>query len=241
MAKATNNTGKPKKIKKAKGEGQIAQIIQVFKMTVKFDRKNLWILLAAFFLPLIAGVLAGVLLDGGWLGIVLWSLTGLMAGLLITMILLGNRAQNAAYRQLEGQEGAVGAVMKNLRGKWQASEMPVAVSPRTRDAIYRAIGKPGVVLVVDGQASRMTKLISDEERKVLRVVPNIPVEVIVVGDGEDKVRLYKLPKTLKHLPKRLGKHEIRAVYKRLASLTPNSPVSIPKGIDPFKVRPQRPR
>lgn len=241
MAKADKENKKAKKLKKPKGQGQIAQIWQVMKMTVKFERVNLFYLLSSFFIPLIAGVLLAVFTDSGWIGIILWSLAGLMTGVMVSLIVLGRRAENAAFRQMEGQEGAVGAAVKNLRKSWRGAEMPIAVNPRTRDAVYRAVGKPGVILFVEGDASRIQKLIKDESRKVTRVIPNVTLEVIEVGDGEGKVRLHKLAKTINKMPKSMGKHEVITVHNRLESLTPASPIAIPKGIDPFKVRAQRPR
>lgn len=243
MAKAdkASDKVKKKKQKKAKGEGQIAQIIQVFKMTIKYDRKNLFIILAAFLLPVIAGVLFPIITSSNWIGYILWILAGVMTGVLLGLIVMGRRAENAAFKQMEGQEGAVGAAIKNLRKSWQGNEMPVAVNPKSRDAVYRAVGKPGVFLLVESRSSRISRLVNEEKRRVQRVIPNMHVEVVEVGQGEGQVRLHRVSKYLNKQPKVMGKREVAAVYQRLESLTPETPIAIPKGIDPFKVRPQRPR
>ena len=75
--------------------------------------------------------------------------------MLLALIILGRRAETAAYSQIEGQPGAVGAVLRSsLRSSWRGSEMPVAVNGKTQDAVYRAVGRGGVVLISEGPQSR---------------------------------------------------------------------------------------
>ena len=104
-------------------------------------------MLLALLLPVAAGVLAGLFLSAGnVLALVLYIVVGLMLGVLLLLIVLGRKAERAAYSQIEGQPGAVGAVMKSgLRRSWRAAEMPVAVQGRSQAAVYRAVGKGGVV------------------------------------------------------------------------------------------------
>jgi hypothetical protein len=226
-----------------KEPGRFKQMWQVFQMTRRTDKSVVWLILAAFLVPIALGILAAVFLAGGnVVGFVLYILTGIMAGLLLALIVLGRRAERAAYSQIAGQPGAVGAVLKNsLRRGWRASEMPVTVSPRTQDAVYRAVGRPGVVLIGEGPKSRTKRMLEDERRNVNRIVPNVPVHLVSVGPDADSVPLHKVPSALKKYKRTLTKAEVLAVSNRLSALSKTSSLPIPKGIDPARMRAQRPR
>ena len=129
--------------------------------------------------------------------------------------------------------GAVGAVLANIRKGWRAAEMPVAVNPRSQDAVYRAIGPAGVVLVGEGTRSRVKVLLEDERRKVSRVAPGAPIEFVYVTNDAEATALPDLSKTLYKMKKSMSRGEISVVAKRLESLGMNIP--IPKGIDPTKL------
>ncbi len=215
---------------------------QVFQMTRRYDSRAIWYLILAFVLPVAASVvLAYFLSRDNVVGIVLYVVSGVMAGILAFLIVLGRRAERAAYGQIEGQPGAVGAVLKSsLRRGWTASEMPVTVSPKTQDAVYRAVGRGGVVLIGEGPRSRTTRLLEDERRKVARVVPNVPVHFVFVGPDADAVPLHRVPGALSKFKRALNKAEIYAVSNRISSLGKNG-LPIPKGVDPMRVRSSRPR
>src|SRR6185312_9311639 len=98
------------------------------------------------------------------------------------MLVLGRRAERAAYSQIAGQPGAVGAVLRSsLKRGWRGSEMPIAVNGKTHDAVYRAVGRGGVVLISEGPKTRTNKMIDEGRRKVSRVLPNVPVTTVRVG------------------------------------------------------------
>jgi hypothetical protein len=115
--------------------------------------------------------------------------------------------------------------------------MPVAVNGKTQDAIYRAVGRGGVALISEGPVSRTKRMLDDEQRKVTRILPNVPVTQISVGDDDGSIALHRLPVALRKTKKALTKPEVLAVSNRLNSLQSSLP--IPKGIDPMKARPQR--
>ena len=62
--------------------------------------------------------------------------------------------------------------------------------------------------------------------------------MIETGRGEGQVELSKVAKTVQKLKKELTKQEVSAVDKRLQALG-SSKLPIPKGVDPFKARPDR--
>lgn len=227
--------------KAAKDPGRMKQMWQVFQMTRRYDSHAQWWMLLGFVGPVVVGVLLAVLLAAGNVFLmVMWIISGVLAGVLVAMIILGRRAERAAYGQISGQPGAVGAVFKSsLPRGWSGSEMPITANGRTQDAIYRAVGKGGVALVAEGPVSRTRRMLDDERRKVKRVLPNVPITVIHVGPDEDSIPLHKLSKELRKVKKSLTKPEVLAVSNRLSSLGNQLP--IPKGVDPYKVRPQRAR
>ncbi|WP_074259143.1 DUF4191 domain-containing protein [Agromyces cerinus] len=225
--------------KAQKEPGRMKQMWQVFQMTRRYDSTAQWLMLLGFLAPVLVGLgLALWLSEGNGFTIALWVVAGVLAGLLIALVILGRRAERAAYSQIEGQPGAVGAVLRSgLRGGWVGNEMPVAVNGKTQDAVYRAVGRGGVALISEGPVSRTKRMLDDEQRKVTRILPNVPVMQISVGDDEGSIALHKLPAALRKTKKALTKPEVLAVSNRLNSLQTSLP--IPKGIDPMKARPQR--
>lgn len=235
MARSSEKSSTPKQ------PGRFKQMWQVFQMTRRYDSSAQWLMLLGFGAPIIIGVALGIWLGAGnGFTIALWIVAGVLAGILIALIILGRLAEKAAYSQIEGQPGAVGAVLRSsLRRGWIGSEMPVAVNGKTQDAIYRAVGRGGVVLIAEGAASRTGRMLDDEKRKIVRILPNVPVTFVHVGREDGDVPLHKLPRSLSRIKNTLSKAEVLAVNNRLSSLGTQLP--IPKGIDPFKVRPQRGR
>lgn len=227
-----------------KEPGRLKQIWQVLQMTRRMDPSVTWWLLLSLIGPILLGVVAAILFSP-WsanpVGFVLVIITGLFTGILVAIIVLGRKAERAAYAQIEGQAGAVGAVLKSgLRRSWVASEMPVHVNPKSQDAVYRAVGRGGIVLFAEGPRSRTQRLLEDERRKVARIVPNVPISFIYVGPDEDSTPLYRIPAELRRLKRSLRKQEVLTVSTRLQSLGKNL-LPIPKGIDPYKMRAARGR
>jgi hypothetical protein len=221
----------------AKEPGRVKQLLDVFAMTRKVDSTVVWWMLLAFLVPLAIGIVLAVL-AGSVFGAILWVLLGVVTGFLAALIVMNRRAERAAYARMEGQQGAVGAVLRaTLRRGWRGSEIPVAVNPRTRDAVYRAVGRPGVVLIAEGPKGRTQRLVDEERRKVTRVAPNVPVSVLRVGTDDGSIRLGQINRNLGRMKGKLTRAEVLAVSNRLESLAGGVPV--PKGMDPTKTRPVR--
>jgi hypothetical protein len=226
--------------KSAKEPGRLKQMYRVFQMTRRNDSTAIWWMLLGFLGPLAVALIAGFLLSSDSpLSFGLWIVTGVLGGILVFLIVLGRRAEKAAYSQIEGQPGAVGAVLKSsLRRGWTASEMPVAVSPKTQDAVYRAVGTGGVVLIGEGPKSRTQKMLDDQRRLVARLVPNVPINFLQVGPDAESVPLHKLAGRMSRFKRKLSKAEIFTINNRLSSMG-NTKLPIPKGVDPMKARAQR--
>jgi len=227
-----------------KEPNRLVQMWQVFQMTRRYDSLVVWYLALAIVAPIAVSIILAVLFasgEGQIVYFVIWIIAGVLGAVLLALIVLGRRAEKAAYSQIAGQPGAVGAVLKSsLRRSWTASEMPVSVSPKTQDAVYRAVGKGGVVLIGEGPRSRTQRMLDDEKKSVARIVPNVPINYIFVGPDADSTPLHKIPTKLATFKSTLRKPEVHAVNNRLNSLGKNG-LPIPKGVDPFKVRSARPR
>lgn len=237
MARSDSTAPKPQK-----EPGRLKQMYQVFQMTRRYDNLAIWYLLLAFLAPTAAGVVLGLVLSGdNVIGLVLYIIAGLLGGVLVFLIVLGRRAEKAAYSQIQGQAGAVGAVLKSsLRRGWTASEMPIVVSPKTQDAVYRAVGRGGVALIGEGPRSRTQHMLDEQRRAVARILPNVPINFVYVGPDAESTPLHKLPGKLNSFKSVLRKPEVIAVSNRLNSLGKNG-LPIPKGMDPLKARAPRPR
>jgi len=224
-----------------KEPGRMRQMWDVFQMTRKYDKQALPLMIGGFLLPVVVGVVLALVLSTGIISEVLWIVAGVLGGVLLATVILGRRAEGAAYSQINGQPGAVGAVLRSsLKRGWRGSEMPVAVNSKTRDAVYRAVGRGGVVLISEGPKSRTARMLDEERRKIARTVPNVTVTTISVGPDADSVPLRKVASTLTKIKPSLTKTEIAAVDNRLSSL--QAPLPIPKGVDPNRVRaPRQPR
>jgi hypothetical protein len=215
----------------------LRQLLRVYKITAKNDPTALWLAISGFLLVLGASFLIGFLVNGlGTLGFWLWIATGVLSAALTFMIVMSRRAERNAYIQIEGQAGAVGAVLDSqIRRSWRASPMPIAVNPKSRDAVYRMIGPAGVVLIGEGPSARVQHMLDDESRRIARSAPGVQIHKVRVAiDGG--VRLYELLKTVYKLKKSLTRSEVSAVANRLDSLAGASALPIPKGIDPMRAR-----
>lgn len=221
---------------KNKQPGRLKQLWNVYKATSKSDPSAAWLAILVLLLVLGVFIAIGFLTNSSdpW-NIGLWSFTGLLTGVLGAMITMTRRAERAAFQQIEGQPGAVGAVLDSaIRKSWRAKSMPVAVDPKSKNAVYRAIGKPGVVLIAEGDSVKVRQMLDDEAKKVARVAPGVAIHKLRVGTDQHGVRLHLLTKALYKLPKALNRAEVTAVVSRLESL--GSGPAIPKGIDPLKFR-----
>ncbi|CEA07857.1 hypothetical protein BN1051_01182 [Arthrobacter saudimassiliensis] len=223
---------KPKE-KKNKEPGRFKQMGDIFRMTRRNDPNLVWIMVGVFLAVVAVGLLIGLLINN-WITMLIIAIP---LGLLGALLVLSRRAERAAFGQLEGRPGAAGASLSVLRRGWIVEEQPVAVNPRSQDAVFRAIGRPGIVLVTEGPATRVRTLVDGERRRLSRIVPNVPVHVIQTGRGENQVPLQQVAKKMKKMDKALTKQEVQAVNKRLAAL--GSKLPIPKGVDPYKARPDR--
>lgn len=236
---------KPKPPKDPNNPGRIAQFMQVWNMTRKNDPSAVWWMILAALAVLLIALLVGV-----WLDMVIYCLIiGIPLALLAATFVLARRAEKAAFGQIEGQPGATSAVLGTLRRGWFFDQEPVAAEASgkvrgMRDLqnaamVFRAVGRPGVVLFSEGPKAAAKRLSETERRKVSRIVGDeVPVHVLRVGRDEDEVPLSQVAKTLKKMDKKITKDEAIVVHKRLKAIGASKP-PLPAGVDPRKARMDR--
>lgn len=217
-----------------RGPGPFAQIKQVFQITREQDPNIALKLIAIALGVLVVFLLLGLLLNN-W---ITWLLIGIPFAILIAFWFLSRRAEKAAFARIEDQPGATGAALSTLRRGWIVEEQPVQIDPRSRDLVFRAVGRPGVVLVTEGPTGRARKLAEKERRRIGPRVRNVPIHIIPAGSREDQVPLNQVAQHMRKLDKKLTKQEVSVVHQRLASMR-SQQLPIPKGVDPMRARPDR--
>ena len=83
----------------------------------------------------------------------------------------------------------------------------------------------------------MKPLLDAERKRLARILPNVTIHVIESGRGEGQVPISQVSKKMTKMKNELTKLEVSTVSKRISSL--GSRLPIPKGIDPYKARPDR--
>ncbi|GAB3599359.1 DUF4191 domain-containing protein [Microbacterium tumbae] len=227
-----------------KRPGFFSQLKSLFRFTRDVYSWLPWAQIAILVGGILIGLVVGYLIPPFqvWT-LILWGITGLMVGILGSLFLMTRLSTSAMYQKIDGMPGASGHVLSTSLGRnWQASDTPVGVNPKTQEAVYRAIGRGGIVVVGEGARGRLTRLVNEERTKAQRVAHGVPVTVLYVGHGEDEVAIADLSKTVKRLPKAIDKTTMAAVIRRIDSVSQSvTSLPIPKGIDPLKARAQRPR
>lgn len=212
--------------------GRLAQIRQTYQMTKKSDPRIGWILLACLLAPIAVMVVVSILIKNWW-----FLPLGITTGLLIAAIVLGRRAERAAYSQIEGQPGAGAAVLNTLGKGWFVT--PAVAVTKNQDIVHRVIGRPGVILVAEGQGSRVANVLRSEKQREARFVPDVTFHEMVMGNEEGQVPLTKLVKTIRKMDKTLTPGQVTEVRHRLEALT-KQPMPMPKGPIPKSTRAVRP-
>jgi Domain of unknown function (DUF4191) len=232
--KGAKAAGKPDGKDAPKKQSRLAQLRTVYAMTRKGDPASLWWMLGGGLAVIAVMVGLGILVGYP----IYFAVLGVPMGVMAALVIMARRAEKVAYGHIVGQPGASLAALQNLRRGWNVEQQPVAVDPRTQDVVFRAVGRPGVVLITEGPVQRVNRLAELEKKRHARVLPNVPVTVIHSGESEGQVELRRLSPTLMKLKPALTKQEVSEVSKRLRALGGAKP-AIPKGIDPTRARPDR--
>ncbi|ORW91467.1 hypothetical protein AWB92_18335 [Mycobacterium sp. IEC1808] len=212
--------------RKAAAKERRGQLWQAFNMQRKEDKRLLPYMIGAFVLIVGAAVAVGIWAGG--LTMITMITFGVLLGALVAFIIFSRRAQRAVYSKAEGQTGAAAWVLDNLRGKWRVT--PGVAATGHFDAVHRVLGRPGVILVGEGSAARVKPLLAQEKKRTARLVGEVPIYDIVVGNGEGEVPLGKLERHLTKLPANITTKQMDTLESRLAALGSRAGAGVmPKG------------
>jgi uncharacterized protein DUF4191 len=211
-----------KAAKRAESKARRKQIWEAFKMQRRDDKA---------LLPLMIGsllVCTAVVFGIGWFFGVQWLVLpiGIAIGLLVAISIFGRRVQRSVYSKAEGQPGAAGWALDNMRGRWRVT---AGVAGTTHlDAVHRVIGRPGIILVAEGAPHRVKSLLAQEKKRTSRVAGTMPIYDVIVGNDEGQVPLKKLQRHLMKLPRNISTKEMDTMEARLAALGTRA-AALPKG------------
>ena len=201
---------------------RLKQIGPAFSFVRRHDKLIIPLLLLTSLVPIAIGV--GVaLVTGDWL---LTMPLAVAVSLLLTLLVFTRRVARATYAEVEGKPGAAAAVLQNMRGNWRIT--PGVAATVQQDVVHRVVGRPGVILLIEGSPTRLKNLIVQEKKRVSRVAPDVPVYDVTVGDGEGEVPLRKLQTHFIKMPRNITPKQINALENRLQALTATRP-PLPKG------------
>ncbi|UDY25050.1 DUF4191 domain-containing protein [Nocardioides sp. Kera G14] len=216
------------------------QIVESYRITKSADPKiALWLLLSFVVGAVIGGGLFWLLPGRGIIGTVFTVVGALLGGILLALIVFGRRAQAAAYSRIEGQPGAAAGALNMLRRGWKTE--PAVAFNKNQDLVHRVVGPPGIVLIGEGTSpARIKQLLADQRRKHERVVVDVPVHELIVGNGEGQVPLPKLTKTVMKLGRNVRGADITDILNRVKALDAvQGKVPLPKGPVPTSMKGQR--
>ncbi|MFW0792820.1 DUF4191 domain-containing protein [Gordonia sp. CPCC 205515] len=213
-----------KKARRAASKERRQQLWQAFQMQRKEDKRLIPYMVGVFLVIVAVFVVLGLIFGAVWMLLPI----GIVLGLLAAFILFGRRVQKSVYTKADGQPGAAGWALSNMRGQWRVKQ---AVAGNSHlDAIHRVIGKPGVILVAEGSPTRVKSLLSQEKKKAARIVGDTPIYEIIVGNEDGQVPLSKLERHLNKLPSNIDSKRIDTLDGRLAAISGRQPgPGMPKG------------
>ncbi|MEO3746058.1 DUF4191 domain-containing protein [Plantactinospora sp. B5E13] len=209
---------------------RLKQIGMVFSFTAKRDKWFVPLAAVAVLVPVALTVVA--VLQWGWL----WLPIGILLALLALLIVLNLRSNAAMMNAAEGQPGAAASILENMRGGWRVT--PAISSTTQMDMVHLVIGRPGVILLAEGNPQRTRSMLGQEKRRLAKVIGTAPLYDYVIGQGENELSIRKMRMTLMRLPRNLSGKDVNSLDRRLKALSAARP-QLPKGAIPKNMRPPK--
>ncbi|GAA1849602.1 DUF4191 domain-containing protein [Pseudonocardia ailaonensis] len=208
--------------KRAESKQRRSQIWQAFQMQRKQDKLLLPIMIGCLVLGAAAGFGIGLIFGWQWVGLVF----GLAIGVLAAISIFGRRVQSSVYSQADGQPGAAGWALDQMRGQWRVTQ---GVAGTTHlDAVHRVVGRPGIVFVAEGAPHRVKSLLAQEKKRTARIAGKVPIYDVIVGNEEGQIPLKQLQRYMMKLPRNISANEMDSLETRLAALGSRA-AALPKG------------
>jgi hypothetical protein len=208
--------------KRAASKQRRSQIWQAFQMQRKQDKLLLPLMIGSVVGAAVVAFLIGLIFGMSWIFLPF----GIAIGALLAVSIFGRRVQRSVYSQADGQPGAAGWALDQLRGQWRVTQ---GVAGNTHlDAEHRVVGRPGVIFVAEGAPHRVKALLAQEKKRTARVVGQTPIYDVIVGHEEGQVPLRSLQRHMMKLPRNISANEMDSLDARLAALG-NRAAALPKG------------
>jgi hypothetical protein len=215
-----------KAARKTASKERRTQLWQAFTMQRKQDKRLLPYMIGSLVGIVAASVALGVAIGG--LIMIVTIVAGVALGVVVAFGIFGRRAQRSMFRQAEGQTGAAAWVLDNMRGKWRVT--PGVAATGHFDTVHRVIGRPGVILVAEGSSSRVKPLLAQEKKRTGKMIGEVPVYDVIVGNGDGEVPLGKLERHLTKLPANINAKQLDSLESRLTALgSRTGQAAMPKG------------
>ncbi len=139
------------------------------------------------FLALVAVFIAGGIalgfVQGGLAGHIMSNLIGISMAALAGIILLSTRVEKAAFNRFEGMFGGSLPAVQTIRRNWKFEDDPVEVDAKGRAVVFQGVGRGGLVLVGEGDATARRLMVSARQR-LQRIVPGVAIHEFYVGKGQ---------------------------------------------------------
>ncbi|WP_342320087.1 DUF4191 domain-containing protein [Corynebacterium mayonis] len=216
--------------KRAQRKSTMSQVWQAFNLQRKRDPKLIPIMLISVIGMALLFFLIGMLWNGQWFMLVI----GLMLGIVLAMWLFTRRLEASMFEEVGNQPGAAAWSLENLRstmGIAWVTKTSVAATPQM-DVVHRTVGNPGVILVGEGNPTRLKKMMDSQARRVDRLLAGVPIHQIIIGEGEGQTQVRDLQKKLLKLPKEYKKNEVYSLAAKLDAMdnrNANRPEGLPGG------------
>lgn len=202
---------------------RIKNLWMMFTLTHQHNPKVTWWMALAAIGTFAVFVVTGMMTNNVWP----WAIGGVLMAGLVAMIILGRGATKIQMDTIRDQKGAAAAVLQTMRGGWQVS--PGVAFNRRQDMVHLCVGRPGVVLVGEGDSpSRVRQLLNQEQRHYQRAAGTVPVQTVVVGDGKGTVKIDDLSLHLTKMDRSIKTGEIGPLFRKLTALGSSKP-PMPKG------------
>jgi hypothetical protein len=122
-----------------------------------------------------------------------------------------------------------------MRGDWRVR--PAVSSTTQFDMVHLVLGRPGVILLGEGNPQRVRGLLGQEKRRLAKVIGSAPLYDYMIGTGEGELSIRKMRRTFVGLPKALSPKAVNALDTRLTALSARP--QLPKGAIPKNMRPPK--
>ncbi len=211
-------------------------VFQAFKLTRKWDKQFLPLVIVTAIVIIAAGIGAGFYFDSV-VGHIYSNLFGVTTAIFAVLLILARRAERAVLNQVDNRAGGSLAALQMIPRGWKFEDEPIGFDQKNRSLVFLGVGRGGIVLVGErGNGAR--KAVANARKRVSKAAPGVHIQEIIVGDGQGMLKSKDLPKFVRRLPKKLNRRERDAVLSRVRALG-GSPIPIPKGVDPTRVRADR--